>query len=201
MAFQDVRFPRGYRPVAGAARAMGVSAWVGVVGSLVFAVGAWDFRWWMEDEDHGSPTSVLVLLVGGLLVFLVGFIGAVVCFLLWRRRVRWNAKLVVGAEWSGRRRALSLNDVWNAGDPAQRSAARADRPRNPLFVVWPLSYFALTLVMVAYWYFGRGLHGAAYARFLSHLAVVHVAVALVLATTATLGVHAITRRQSEPAQV
>ncbi|MET1072959.1 MAG: hypothetical protein ABWY11_09980, partial [Umezawaea sp.] len=154
---------------------------------------------WMEDEDRGSGTAVVVVLVGGLLVFLVGFIGAVLCFYLWRRRARWNAKLAVGADWSGRRRALSLNDVWNASDPARRSEARADRPRNPLFVVWPLSYFALTLVVVAYWYFGRGLHGTEYARFLGHLAIAHVVAAVVLATTMGLGIRAITRRQTDPA--
>jgi hypothetical protein len=165
---------------------------------VVFAFGAWAFLGWSEDKASGSGSTVATVMIGGLLVFAAAWIATGLCFAFWRGRARWNAKLAVGPDWSGRRRPLSLNDVWNASDPAQRSAARADRPRYPAFAVWFLSYLALILVMASYWYFGRGSSGTTFARFVAHLSVAHTAIATVFAVTTTLGVRAISRRQTDP---
>ena len=174
-------------------------AWVMAAGSAVFTFGAWRFLHWIEDKTSGSGTIVGTVLIGGLLVFAVAWGAMGLCFAFWRGRARWNAKLAVGPTWSERRRPLSLNDVWNASDPVRRSAARADRPRHPAFAVWLLSYLALVLVMASFWYVGRRTDGTEFAWFLARLAVVHTVVTVAFTVAATLGVRAITRRQTDPA--
>ncbi|HWO64274.1 MAG TPA: hypothetical protein VNO31_30005 [Umezawaea sp.] len=199
MADPSVPFPREYRPVAGGALAVVVFAWVMVIGSAVFTFGAWRFLGWAEDKSSGSGVLVATVMIGGLLVFAAAWGATGLCFLFWRGRVRWNAKLAVGPTWSGRRRPLSLNDVRNASDPVGRSAARVDRPRHPSFPVWLLSYIALVLVMASFWYVGRENDGTEFAWFAARLAVVHTVVAVVFAVSATAGVRTITLRQTDPA--
>ncbi len=176
-------------------------AWVAVVASAVYAVGSWTWARWMvsgspdssDSGDQGWYAEVL-----GLLFSRVAWFAMAICFVFWWRRVRWNAKLVVGQGWGRRRGSLSMNEVWNASDPAQRSTAAADRPKNPAFGVWLLGYAVLQLANALVGYLDRQSTQETAMECTAYPAVVHLVIAVVFAFVTTLSVRAITRRQTVP---
>ncbi|WNV89546.1 hypothetical protein [Umezawaea sp. Da 62-37] len=199
MAFQAVHFPREYRPVVGAARAVVAFAWIEVVGWAVCATGAWGLvRSW--EAKAASPEPALAVLIVGGVVLLAAAFATLACSVFWRGRARWNAKLAVGAVWTKRRTApWWMPDVLNASDPVRRSAAPADRPRNPVFALWSLGSCTKLLVFLALAHFGNDLSGIGYFRFLALAITTESALAVLTSAMATLGVRAITRGQTDPA--